>query len=420
MSSGNIDTQLARHLFEARNGLDRDGYAIVTYLIGSSRGGEECALAMAMEQSAATTFIPNYQMIGELERFTAKVLSVEEVGTGSEAEAVSYDLETEVYEIGGRGEQKLFRVKIGFPLLLLHRSPSQWFNVLIGEIPRLGFITSLQVEDIEVKVPEGEGPALGVEGIRRKTGVKRGPILCRSTRPAVGLDQDTMRRINFDVLSNGFHAVKDDELQAWADSTSYRAHVEAMVASRRAAEDASGEKKFYIANLLCDANEVERRLEIASTAGADGLLVAPAIQGLSILPWVKSQSSLPILAHNSGCEIFTRYPHWRIAPALYLKLQRYWGADWLVTTGDFSSATADAEEGASIVNAAQGALDGAKPSLLILQGGKHPGVLSDCVDAVGSLDFMLVVASWVDGHPRGLNTAARIFRESIDALSCGI
>jgi ribulose 1,5-bisphosphate carboxylase large subunit-like protein len=54
------------------------------------------------------------------------------------------------------------------------------------------------------------------------------------------------------------------------------------------------------------------------------------------------------------------------------------------------------------------------PIMPILQGGKHPGALADYRIAMGGSDFMLIVASWIDGHPEGLASAARRFREAVE------
>ena len=51
----------------------------------------------------------------------------------------------------------------------------------------------------------------------------------------------------------------------------------------------------------------------------------------------------------------------------------------------------------------------------ILQGGKHPQGLPDYRASVGSDDYMLIVASWVDAYPDGLAAGARVFREAVDA-----
>ena len=51
----------------------------------------------------------------------------------------------------------------------------------------------------------------------------------------------------------------------------------------------------------------------------------------------------------------------------------------------------------------------------ILQGGKAPDGLARYRAGVGSDDYMLIVASWVDGHEEGIRAASAIFRAAIDA-----
>jgi ribulose 1,5-bisphosphate carboxylase large subunit-like protein len=51
----------------------------------------------------------------------------------------------------------------------------------------------------------------------------------------------------------------------------------------------------------------------------------------------------------------------------------------------------------------------------ILQGGKMPAGLPAYRAAIGSDDYMLIVASWVDAYPDGLQAGARVFREAVDA-----
>jgi ribulose 1,5-bisphosphate carboxylase large subunit-like protein len=82
------------------------------------------------------------------------------------------------------------------------------------------------------------------------------------------------------------------------------------------------------------------------------------------------------------------------------------GADWSVTVGDFGAgdAVGPAHAGGA-----------ARRTMPIIQGGKHPAGLADYRRAVGGDDYMMIVASWVDSHPDGLEQAARMFRAAIDA-----
>ena len=53
-------------------------------------------------------------------------------------------------------------------------------------------------------------------------------------------------------------------------------------------------------------------------------------------------------------------------------------------------------------------------ALPLLQGGKQPGRLAAYRRAIGSDDYLLNVASWLDVHQDGVETAARAFRAAID------
>ena len=209
------------------------------------------------------------------------------------------------------------------------------------------------------------------------------------------------------MLVGGFHLVKDDELQVFADNSVFRTHVERMVAARDAARDRTGERKGYLANLICEPDELAQRWDIACALGVDAVLVAPAIQGLGTLASLARQQRMPILAHNTFSDLLFRHPGWGITHAVLDGWMHRMGADWSVTAGDFGAADARGIEVAPDAGAG-------KRTMPIIQGGKHPAGLQDYRRAIGGDDYMLIVASWVDGHPEGLGQAARLFRDAID------
>ena len=127
-------------------------------------------------------------------------------------------------------------------------------------------------------------------------------------RPAVGVGTDTMVRLNRDVLNAGYHLVKDDEVQVFADNRAFRQHVEAMVAARDEAQAHSGERKGYLANLICEADELAERWDIVKTLGVDGVLMSPVLQGFSTLSMLARERQMPILAHNTFSDLLTRHP----------------------------------------------------------------------------------------------------------------
>jgi ribulose 1,5-bisphosphate carboxylase large subunit-like protein len=283
MSSGNMPHTRHPELFLWSEALDPVDYVVARYRVASLHDGDATAMAMAMEQSAATTHIAGHVEPSMLRDWTLRVRSVRSIESLGGSGLAPYHLATEVYADGGDAERH-WAVELAIPRRLISGKPAQLWNVVVGEIPRLGFLTRFQLSGLDLPADFGPGPGFGVAGIRRQFGCERGPLLCRSMRPAVGLDIPTMAGLNRAVLEGGFHLVKDDELQVFADEAAFRAHVQAMLAARDAARASTGQRKGYLANLICEPDELQARWEIACTLGVDAVLVAPGIQGLARWP----------------------------------------------------------------------------------------------------------------------------------------
>ena len=438
MSSGNFLAPAEPAWFEWHAGLTHGDYVMARYRVGSSLAGRETALGMAMEQSAATTRIAGHVEPAQLAAWTIRIRAIRPLPAEAPAEVAPYSLHTEVYgkEVGaGRSGEfaehcsvpaqpvgcakptvgctaNAFEIELAVPLRLLAGKPAQLWNILVGELPRLGFLSRFRLTGVDLPADFGPGPAFGIAGIRERLAVPRGPLLCRSMRPAVGLDVATMARLNREVLGGGFHLVKDDELQVFVDATAYASHVAAMVAARDEAMAASGERKGYVANLICEPDELEERWQICRRHGVDGVLVAPFIQGLGTVAHLARRRELPILAHNSLGELFTRHPGWAVDDAVCIDWLRHLGADWFVTPGGFGEAPPSADQRAALA-AGAAPRAGLRPLLPILQGGKEPAGLPRYRQAAGGDDFMLIVASWVDRHPDGIAGGAREFRAAL-------
>lgn len=416
MSSGNLELPSNIDAFMWSDALDPADYLFASYRVSSVCSGERAALGMAMEQSAATLAISGYVTSDMLVGWTIRVWRVNRVPAVKAQAAVSpYLLSTEVYGDQVEGENH-FEIELAVPLCLVGGKAGQLLNIVVGEIPRLGFLTSYRLLDLRLPESFGPGPAFGRPGILDLCGKKNGPLLCRSMRPAVGLGLDVMTRLNRDVLIGGFHMVKDDELACFADLSSFRRHLEGMLSARDDAMQVTGERKLYLANLLCEPDELLPRWELACELGVDGVLVVPFIQGLGTLPMLARDGLMPLLAHNAFTDTLTRNMDWGVDDTAICQMLRHLGADWFVTPGPFGSASMATPKAQCILQAATGKATSLRPMMPIMQGGKHPAGLLDYCESVGGWDFMLIVAHWVDSHPKGLKAAAQEFRETIDNM----
>ncbi len=412
MSSGRLDPAQQRALFCWQADLPAADYVFADYQLGLCGDGMAAAIGLAMEQSAACTRLDGYLDPGALARWSIRVVSLSPLTEASAPAVAAYHLPTEVYPEPGTCQH--WHCRLAIPKQLVGNSYTQLLNVVVGEIPRLGFVRAFRLSGLDGLDDFGPGPGWGIAGLREHFGVASGPLLCRSMRPAVGLDRASMARLNHDVLCAGFHAVKDDELMFFARRKDYAAHVAAMTAARDQAQRHSGERKAYIATLLCDADELPARWQICIDAGVDAVLLAPHLQGISQLAQLAAQRRLPILAHNTCGELLSRHPAWSVAEPVWLQLLRRAGADLLVTPGGFGDqfpATADDRLAWQALHAPH---PGIRPSLPILQGGKAPAGLARYRACCAGDDYLLIVASWIDQHAAGPAAGARVFRQALD------
>ena len=405
MSSGNMPRAQHPALFRWDPGLDPHDYIRARYRVTSIHDGEATAMAMAMEQGCGTSAIAGHVVPDMLVDWSVRVLSVQAAESLPDSEVGPYQLDTDVYaEVGGA--QRDWVVELAIPRRLLADRPAQLLNVAVGELPRLGFLTRFQLQALDLPEDFGPGSGFGIAGIRRHFQCEKGPLLCRAMRPAVGLDLSTMAGLHRAALVGGFHLVKDDELQVFADNQAFRRHVQAMVAARDEARDRTGEFKGYLANLICEPWELSERWDILDECGVDAALVAPSIQGLGVLSMLARHKRRPLLAHNTFSDLLTRHPGWGIAHGVLEASVTRLGADWFAAPG---------ERGQDGSVESDKPVDRNKRPMPILQGGKHPQGLPDYRASVGGDDYMLIVASWIDAYPGGLEAGARVFREAVDA-----
>jgi ribulose 1,5-bisphosphate carboxylase large subunit-like protein len=412
-----------KSLFLWNDSLKINDYIIANYYVETSLDPEFTAIAIAMEQSATTTLLKGFKKFN-LSDSTARVISVKVRGESEEIILPQYRLKTAVYT--GNYKDKGFYnclIKIAFPIANFERSLTNLWNAVGGEITRMGFINTTRIIDIDF--PENylenfKGPLYGIKGIRDRFKIEKRPIFVRSTRPAVGLKTKEMVEIARRVLRGGFDGVKDDELTVDNSISSFKERVKKMVDMIKRVEDETGEKKFYIANIIDDPIKTLKLAEIAVKAGVDGLLIAPAIQGLGMVREISKLTGLPVLSHNSWVEFLTRHPKFGVKENVWLKIQRISGADMIMLPGNFATEFIDRESEIECLSAFFSKLGKIFPSFPVLAGGKTPEGLRDYLKRIGSGDFILIAATAVDSHPDGIEEGARRFREAWKEIAVDI
>ena len=393
---------------------------LATYTITTAVGGEQAAMGLAREQSICATHLNDMAMPPDIQDFCARVVEVVELPDPAVDIAAQYFLNTSVYGPGSQGgELRRFKTVIAYPLQLFGNSVTRLWNSVFGEVHRLGYLSSATLVDL--KLPPSlastyTGPRFGASGLREKLGIAERPVFCRSMRPAAGLTTDAMLQLNEKVLSGGFDIIKDDELTYDSPRSPFADRVRRMVDMKRKVEDKTGEAKLYFANIIDDFSRSLAMAEQAAELGADGVLVSTSAQGLSFIGEVARRTDLIILSHNSCGDAITRADSWGASDAVMTRLQRASGADMVVSPGPFATPYQDAITARAFLDACRDTLGSCRPVMPIIQGGKQPTHLAQYTADVGSTDYMIIAATWLDNHPAGIEAGARAFRSAWDEL----
>lgn len=415
MSSENLNHS-DNALFTWQANTDENLYVFATYIISTPVDGEQAAFGIAREQSVCATQLPDVAIPADISRYCARVVSVQSIDVAPPQVASLYFLNTPVYgkESTAR-ETRSYRIVIAYPELLFGCSLTRLWNNVFGEVHRLGYLSAVVLTDL--RFPEAiarnfSGTKYGVDGIRQKLNVFNRPIFCRSMRPANGLDTDAMLKLNELVLTGGFDVIKDDELTYDSPRSPFKDRVQRMMRLKNTVEDRTGEKKLYFANIIEDLSLSLELMDQAIEAGVDGVLVSSFAQGLSFIAEVRKRSDLLILAHNTCGDALTRSPSWGASDAVMAQLHRAAGADLTVSPGPFCTRYQDPGIGADFIRACHSGFEHCPSILPIIQGGKQPEGLAGYIRDVGSVDFMIIAATWLDHHPKGIQMGAKAFRDA--------
>jgi len=312
------------------------------------------------------------------------------------------------------------RVEIEFPNYDPACGLSNLLNVIAGEPHHLGMLTAVKLVDFHLSDSElctlFDGPRFGARKLRQLLDVPARPLLCAPVKPATGLLPEEFAGLAYEAAAGGADIIKDDELYFGLPYAPLAERVPLAVAAVRRAEDESGDKKLYIANVCADLENLDGNLDLATRMGADGVLVCPAIMGPSIVSYVRNRTNLMVLSHNAMVTAMTRVPDFGMTLGLWARISKLSGADIIVmptpygTFGISEAEFCDAYEQATGAEVGPGALPG-------FAGGKTMLSVSQFAAKLNSSDFAVVVGAALFEHPLGVRAGAASIRRACEEIA---
>ncbi|RLE73046.1 MAG: type III ribulose-bisphosphate carboxylase [Thermoprotei archaeon] len=379
-----------------------------------------------------------------IEEAAGRVASESSVGTWTTLSVLPdriWKLMGKAYEIKHL-EDNTYLVKVAYPVDLFEEGNMPAFLASVaGNVYGMKAVKGLRVEDIYM--PESfmkyfKGPVKGIRGVREIYGIYDRPIVGTVPKPKVGFTPDELKEVVYEYLVGGMDYAKDDENLASQPFCRFEKRAEAIMKAIDKAENETGERKVWLANITADVREMEKRLKLVHDYGNPFIMVDVVITGWSALSYIRDlaeEYGLGIHAHRAFHAAFTRNPLHGMSMYTLAKLYRLVGVDQLHVgtpgVGKLEAKTVDVINHARILREQHFVPDKddifhleqkwyhIKPAFPTSSGGLHPGTIPDVIKAMG-VNTVIQVGGGVLGHPDGPRAGAAAVRQAIEAYLKGI
>ncbi len=386
------------------------------YILRTRGDPRRAAETVAGEQSSGTFIAVPNEDAALKERSAARVEALEEVA----------DPGTPVLP-GSAGEAPTtsWRLRISWPLENIGPSLPNLVATVAGNLSELKQVAGLKLTKLELPAPIFEaypGPAFGIEGTRRLTGVAEGPVIGTIIKPSVGLTPEGTADLVDELCAGGIDFIKDDELQADGPRCPFEARFAAVMDVIERHADRTGRKVMYAVNITGEIDEMKRRHDIVAASGGTCVMVSLNSVGLTGLTALRRACSLPIHAHRNGWGILGRTPDSGWAYPAWATLWRLAGVDHMHVNG---IANKFWEPDDSVIASARALLTPLHPDhgyavMPVFSSGQTVFQAEPTFRALGSTDLIYCAGGGVVAHSAGVAAGVSSLREAWEAAVAGI
>lgn len=315
-------------------------------------------------------------------------------------------------------------LELSWPIENLGPSLPNLMATVAGNLFELRQVSGLRVLDLKLPPSFADaypGPAFGIEGTRRLSGVAKGPLIGTIIKPSVGLDPAQTAEQVRQLIAGGIDFIKDDELQADGPHCPFDERVRAVMQVVNDAAQRHGRKVMVAFNLTGDLDQMRRRHDLVQSLGGTCVMASLNSIGLVGLLELRRHASLPIHAHRCGWGYLSRSPAlgWDFAP--WHQIWRLAGADHLHVNG---LANKFSESDASVIAAARAVLKPLfahqpMPAMPVFSSGQTGLQAPGTYAALGSADLIHAAGGGIFGHPGGIAAGVSAFRQAWEAAMAG-
>ena len=313
-----------------------------------------------------------------------------------------------------RFDQESFLADISYASEIASSEITQLLNVVFGNT---SIKPGIRVEHIvlpESFVSGFKGPRFGRDGLRKLLAVPVRPLLSTAIKP-MGLSCKELADLAYRFSLGGMDMIKDDHGLTNQCCAPFEERVQRCAAAVRKANQETGGRAIYIANITAPNREIPRRAAIAKKAGAGGLMLAPGLVGFDMMREIAEDDSLglPILTHPALQGSFVTGQGGMSHGVLFGQLARLSGADATIFPnfgGRFSFTRDECKEIAAATAAPLGRLKTIFPAP---GGGMSLSRVPEMIETYGQ-ELIFLIGGGLFKHGPDLVENCRYFRNMVE------
>ena len=316
-------------------------------------------------------------------------------------------------------------LELSWPLENLGPCLPTLMATVAGNLFELAQVSGLRLLDLKLPPAFAKaypGPAFGMAGTRRLSGVAKGPLIGTIIKPSVGLSvAETAQQVQL-LVDGGIDFIKDDELQADGSYCPFDQRVEAVMRVVNDATQKLGRQVMVAFNITGDLDQMKRRHDWVLENQGTCVMVCLNSVGLTGLTAFRQHSTLPIHAHRAGWGYLSRSPYVGWDFAAWQQIWRLAGVDHLHVNG-LRNKFSEPDE--VVIAAARSVItplfEHAPMNAVPVFSSAQTGLQAhDTYAALGNADLICTAGGGIFGHPDGVASGVTALRQAWEAAEAGI
>ncbi|MBS1654218.1 MAG: ribulose-bisphosphate carboxylase large subunit family protein [Bacteroidetes bacterium] len=386
-----------------------------TYYIETPYAPEKAAAVLAGEQSSGT-FVAVPGETEELKkRFAARVESIELLETVNEPAIPGASSKV--------GKYHRAMVKVSWSIENFGYNLPVMVSTLQGNLYEITQFTGLKLMNIELPSSFGNkfrGPAFGIDGCRKLTGVYERPLIGTIIKPSIGLSPEETAAIVKTLAEAGIDFIKDDELLSSSANSNFNNRVDAVMEVINAHADKTGKKVMYAFNISGETDEMQQRYEKIINSGGTCAMISINSVGLSAVKKICDLGQLAIHAHRNGWGMLTRHPLLGIDFRAYQKLWRLAGVDQLHVNGIQNKFWESDDSVVRSIESCLATMFDHKSVLPVVSSGQWGGQAFETYRRTKTVDLLYMAGGGIMAHPMGAGAGVKALQQAWKAAVDGL